>query len=103
VLCFAPRLSPRLLEAIARHDDDSLPIAEICRRVGTEAARLGLFRPSYERVRSLVGELRCRRALKARRASTAEVLLDVWLRARPPTALLDHVAGEILPPLARGP
>lgn len=103
MLAFAPRLSPRLLEAIVRLEDPALPIAEISRRVGAEAARLGLFRPSYERVRFLVGELRYRRALKAQRPSTAEVLLDVALRLRPATALLDHAAGEILPPLTRGP
>jgi hypothetical protein len=68
-----------LLEAIARFDDPALPIAEVSRRVGTEAARLGLFRPSYERV------------------------LDVALQLRPATAVLEHAAGEILPPLTRGP
>ena len=103
MLCFAPRLSPRLLEAIVRHEDPAIPIAEVCRRVGAEAARLSLYRPSYERVRSLVAELRYGRALKAQRPSTAEVLLDVALRLRPATALLDHVAGEVLPPLTRGP
>ncbi|MBD0338896.1 MAG: hypothetical protein ICV67_06390 [Thermoleophilia bacterium] len=103
MLSFAPRLTPRLLEAIARCEDPALPIAEISRRVGAEAERLGLFRPSYERVRSLVAELRYRRALKARQPSTAEVLLDVALRVRPTEALLDHMAGEWLPPLGRGP
>ena len=103
VLCFAPRISPRLLEAMARLDDSKLPIAETCRRVGAEAARLGLFRPSYERVRSLVGELRHARALKARQPSTAEVLLDIALRARSPMAFLDHISGVGVPKLSRGP
>ena len=103
MLCFAPRISPRLLEAIARLDDPTLPIAEVCRRVGTESARLGLFRPSYERVRFLVGELRYARALKARQPSTAEVLLDIALQLRPPMALLDHVSGVGVPRLTRGP
>lgn len=103
VLCFAPRISPRLLEAIARLDDQRVPIAEVSRRVGAEAARLGLFRPSYERVRFLVQELRHARALKARQPSTAEVLVDIAFRARSPMALLDHVSGVGVPRLTRGP
>jgi hypothetical protein len=54
VLSFAPRLSPKLLEAIVRYDDRKVPIAETYRRVGREAERLGLPRPSYQRVRVLV-------------------------------------------------
>lgn len=103
VLCFAPRLSRRLVEAIARLDDPDLPIAEVNRRIGAEAARLGLFKPSYERVRELVQELRRMRRLRAMRPSTASVLLDVAFRVRPPEALLDHVAGIPLPREPRGP
>ena len=33
----APRIRPALLEALARHDDPGIPIAETCRRVGAEA------------------------------------------------------------------
>jgi hypothetical protein len=54
----APRIRPKLLEAIARLDDRTIPIAEVNRRVGAEAERLGLTRPSYERVRELVHLLR---------------------------------------------
>jgi hypothetical protein len=43
-----------LLRAIVHLDDLRIPIAEVNRRVGTEAERLGLTRPSYERVRELV-------------------------------------------------
>ncbi|MEX2211781.1 MAG: hypothetical protein WD689_08485 [Gaiellaceae bacterium] len=103
MLCFAPRLSPRLLESIARFDDPGLPIAEVCRRVGEEAARLGLFRPSYERVRELVHAVRHARRLKSRRPSTAAVLLDVAFRVRPPEALLDHVSGVGVPVSPRAP
>jgi hypothetical protein len=89
----APRLSPRLIDAIARLDDARLPIAEVRRRVGVEADRLGLPRPSYERVRELVHESRRLRA----RVRTGEVLLDVAFRVRPPDALLEHVAGVGVP------
>ncbi len=53
-----------------RFDDRSHPIAETCRRVGAEAERLGLFRPSYQRIRVLVHEAR-----RVRRGPTA---LDLW-------------------------
>jgi hypothetical protein len=81
----APRLRPALLAAIERLDDDSLPIAEVHRRVAAVASGLGIARPSYEQVRVLVHEHR-RRGL----APTAgQVLLDVLLRTRSPYALLD--------------
>jgi hypothetical protein len=86
---FAPRLSPRLIEAIVRFDDRSVPIAETSRRVGREAERLGLTRPSYQRIRELVHESRRIR----RGPSTASVLVDVAFRARPPEAVADHLAG----------
>jgi len=54
----APRISGRLIEAIVRLDDRSLPIAEVNRRVGMEAERLNLTRPSYQRIRELVHEVR---------------------------------------------
>ena len=91
---FAPRISPRLVEAIVRLDDGRVPIAEINRRVGSEAERLGLRRPSYQRVRELVHQSRRLRRL---RPTTTSVLVDVAFRVRPPTAILDHVAGLDLP------
>jgi hypothetical protein len=75
--------------AVERLDDRSLPIAEVNRRVGAEAERLGLPRPSYERVRELVHEARRRRA----KPGTARVLLDISTRVRHPEELLDHVSG----------
>jgi hypothetical protein len=54
----APRISGRLIEAILRLDDRGRPIAETYRRVGAEAERLGLTRPSYQRIRELVHEVR---------------------------------------------
>jgi hypothetical protein len=95
VLVFAPRISPRLLRVLACLDDHRVPIAEINRRLGAEAERLGLRRPSYQRVRILVHQLR----LYRRRPTTARVLLEVAFRARPPIALLDHVSGVGVPEL----
>ena len=91
---FAPRISPRLIDALARLDDDQMPIAEVHRRLGLEAERLGLMRPSYQRVRELVHELR---RIRRQRPTTASVLVDVALRVRPPEAVLDHVSGVGVP------
>jgi hypothetical protein len=91
----APRIVQRLVEAIVRLDDRELPIAETVRRVGAEAARLGLPRPSYEQVRVHVHRARRIRA----QPSTAEVLLDVALRARAPEELIKHLSGGTLRPL----
>jgi hypothetical protein len=49
-----PRIDPRLVAAIARLDDGTIPIAEVCRRIGLEAESAGLTRPSYEGIRELV-------------------------------------------------
>jgi hypothetical protein len=72
-----------------RFDDRTLPIAETCRRVGREAERLGLPRPSYQRIRVLVHESRRLR----REPSTSAILVDVAFRVRPPDAIIDHLAG----------
>ena len=95
MLAFAPRIPPRLLHALDRLDDRRLPIAEINRRVGAEAERLGLRRPSYERVRELLHQLRWLR----RGPSTGRVLFEISLRARPPSAFLDHISGVGVPEL----
>ncbi|MGE5273086.1 MAG: hypothetical protein ACM3QU_04835 [Verrucomicrobiota bacterium] len=47
-----------MIEAIVRFDDRSRPIADTYRRVGAEAERLGLTRPSYQRIRELVRTVR---------------------------------------------
>ncbi len=85
----APRISPRLVTALVRLDEETVPIAETCRRVCAEADRLGLPRPSYQRMRELVHSSRRVR----RRPGTGSVLVDVVMRVRPPEALVDHVAG----------
>jgi hypothetical protein len=98
VLAFAPRLSPRLVDAIVRLDDRKVPIAETNRRVGEEAARLGLPRPSYQRVRVLVHA--SRRARQRRGPSVASLLFDVSANVRDPRHVLDRlVTGDgPLPP-----
>lgn len=88
---FAPRISPRLIAAIDRLDDERLPIAEVVRRVGLEADRLGLSRPSYQRVRTLVHESR----RLHRGPSAGEVLLEVAFRARPSDDLFRLLDGSI--------
>jgi hypothetical protein len=98
VLAFAPRISPRLLEALVRLDDRRVPIAEVNRRLGAEAERLGLTRPSYQRVRELVHQAR---RLRRFQPSTLSVLVDVAMRARPPDALVYHLSGFGVP--VRGP
>jgi hypothetical protein len=92
---FAPRISHRLLEALARLDDPSVPIAETNRRLGEEALRIGLTKPSYQRVRELVHQHR----RINRGPSTARVLAEIALRARAPEELVAHVAGIGVRPL----
>jgi hypothetical protein len=81
VVPLAPRISHQLLEAIVRFDDRSRPIAETCRQVGVEAERLGLIRPSYQRIRVLVHETR-----RIRRGPTA---LDLYRIATTPLRSTD--------------
>lgn len=86
----APRIGPALLAAIERLDDESLPIAEVYRRVAALASHLGYARPSYEQIRTLVHEHRHRGL-----APTAgQILLDVALKTRPPHALLELLDGS---------
>jgi hypothetical protein len=96
VPAFAPRISPRLLEALVKLDDRTVPIAEVNRRLGRHAERLGLARPSYQRVRVLMHQSR---RVRGRNPTTAAVLFEVAVRARPPEAFLDHVSGVGVKPL----
>lgn len=93
----APRIRKELLESVVRHDKRTHPIAETCRRVGRDAERLGLTRPSYQRIRELVHQSRRFR----RGPSTTSVLVDVAFRVRPPEAVLDHLSGTGVPELRR--
>jgi hypothetical protein len=81
---FATRFPPELVqlaELLARKD---LSVADIHRAVGARAGELGVPRPSYERTRQLVWEIR----LEPIVPGWGEVLLDVNFRNRPPDALI---------------
>jgi hypothetical protein len=84
-----------LYKRLVKLDDPSVPIAETYRRVADEAERLGLTRPSYERIRVLVHQ--SRRWKRDRGPSTTSVLVDVAFRVRPPEAVLDHLSGIGVP------
>jgi hypothetical protein len=72
----APRYPAALLDAIGKLDDDSVSIAEVCRRIGDHAGELGLTRPSYVHLRRLLHASRERRAAIAELRN--EVLADAW-------------------------
>ena len=81
----APHVDARLVAGLARLDKPGRPIAETHRILGQLADELGLTRPSYEQARTIVHLLRNRR----RDPEVGQVLLDITMRVRPPTALLD--------------
>lgn len=87
-----PRLPHKLVAELEHLAAGDLSAAEICRRIGARADKLGVPRPSYETVRVVV-----RRARRRAQPSTAEVLTDIAFRVRPPEALLDHVSGVGVP------
>jgi hypothetical protein len=93
VLQFAPRIDPRLVAAAERLDRLTTPIAETNRRVGAVAAELGLVRPSYEQIRSIISRAR----LLGRNPSAGDVLVDIAFRVRPPTAFVDYLTGTLPP------
>lgn len=68
-------------------------MAETNRRLGFLALDLGLPKPSYEQVRTLVRAHRRGRL----RPTAGQVLLEIAFRARPPEALLDYLAGTPMP------
>jgi hypothetical protein len=80
----APRLDPRLLKAIVRLDDSSVPIAETYRRSREAAATLDLPRPSYECVRVLMHAARWE---KVRRRANRDTLIRFALQLEPVDAL----------------
>ena len=85
----APRYDPRLVTLVAELDDRTEPIAEINRRVGVAALKLGLIKPSYVHIRRFVHEQRERDdEVRARREAVREVVTDVsaaLLAGRVPT------------------
>jgi hypothetical protein len=81
----APRIDSRLLAALARLDEPGRPIADVHRALGDVADHLRLPRPSYQRTRLLVHEIRAGKTPN----EVAEVLLDIAFRAKPPEALAE--------------
>ena len=84
----APRYDARLFRALRELDDPSQPMAETCRRVGDEAERLGLKRPSYVHTRRILKRQReSGDARRRHREAVRLIALDVaddLLRGRPP-------------------
>jgi hypothetical protein len=95
----APRISPRLLDVVERLAPRPVPIAEINRLVGAEAERLGLPRPSYQRVRQLVHEARALR----RQPTRARVGFEYTMHARSPDELLASLVESPRPRLRGRP
>jgi hypothetical protein len=91
----AARIPDRLYKRLLKLDDPSRPIAETYRQLASEAERMGLTRPSYERIRVLVHQTR--RWRRSRGPSTTSVLVDVAFRVRPPEAVLDQLSGIGVP------
>jgi hypothetical protein len=91
----AARVPDRLYKRLVKLDDASRPIAETYRLLATEAERMGLTRPSYERIRVLVHQ--SRRWTRSRGPSTTSVVVDVAFRVRPPEAILDQLSGIGVP------
>jgi hypothetical protein len=89
----APRIDSRLVAAVPWLDDTRQPMAETNRRIGFLARDLGLAKPSYEQIRTLVKQHRRGRL----RPTAGRVLLDVAFRVRPPEALLEYLAGIPIP------
>lgn len=86
----SPRIPPELLRALDRLDDGRLPIAELVRRVGAEAERHGITRPSYERIRQLVHESRAQRRRPG--PSGLQVLAEAAVGLRPTGSTKDAMA-----------
>jgi hypothetical protein len=89
----AVRLSHRQFERLVALDNERLAIAEIHRRWARWGAENGLKRPSYERTRLLVHELR---ELRRHQVRTRDVLLDITFRHRSPLDLERHLSGEAI-------
>jgi len=87
----APRIPRHLLETIARLDNGRIPIAELNRRVGRDAEKRGLTRPSYERVRELVQLERQLRRQRRRGPSTLQLLLEAGAGIRSGPNVHDNI------------
>ncbi len=92
---FASHFSVRLLDKVDVLSEQPVPIAEINRRVGLEAQRLGVTKPSYERVRQLVHEAR---ELQHGYISALEMFTEIATLQR---STFDYAKLATLPPRPR--
>lgn len=76
----APRIAWPLVEAIPELDEPGLSIADLWRRLGALAVRLGLPRPSYEQTRVLVHRSRRIHAIPG----VGDLVVDVMFKTRGP-------------------
>jgi hypothetical protein len=97
---FASRLPPPLFEYIEHLARRPFSIAEVNRLVGAEAERVGITRPSYERVRELVHEARW---LEQEYPTVGRVVLDVASRTRSHAAYAELAARGLRPRLRDRP
>jgi hypothetical protein len=86
VVEIAPRYDRRILEAVRALDDRAESMAEISRRVGVEAAELGLPKPSYVHLRRYIVAYREEEdAERERREEIRQILYDAhydFMRSR---------------------
>jgi len=87
----APRIDHRLLGIIERGTGEAA--ADLTRTIGAAAEALGLARPSYEQVRTLLRRAQTERS----EVTTVEVLLEIALRTRPAYDLRNWLYGDALP------
>ena len=86
---FSTRFTPELARLAERLARENLSAADVHRALGERAAELGLPRPSYERTRQLVYEVRLEPVVPG----WGDVVTDVAFRLRAPEALLDKATG----------
>jgi hypothetical protein len=84
-----PRIDERLVAAIVRLDDPTIPIAETSRRLGVVAEGLGLIRPSYQQVRVIVHQVRSQK----RSSRLGETLLEISYGMRTQEQILRVLTG----------
>jgi hypothetical protein len=90
----APRIDLRLLAAIADLDRPERAIAETNRRVGQLAVNLGLARPSYEQVRTVVHAARNGRRVYG----LAEAYIDLTFQTAPARVVVERFLTGTQPP-----
>lgn len=81
----APRTDVRVIRFVRRLERRSQLIADVARATGVYCDAIGVTRPSYEQVRLL---FHAAREQRMRRRAALELLVDVHLKARPPSDLL---------------